>query len=98
VKPKHSSVFKRHEDDNDEDDDEDEDLIQHLSRFQQELQNVPVTWGSEPQSPWSQPEEYLEQNRVIVPSITEPVLVPNLYTPQGVGLYYFNFVTYIIFI
>jgi hypothetical protein len=40
----------------------------------------------------------MEQNHVIVPSITEPVSVPNLYTPQGVGLYFFNFVIYIIFI
>jgi hypothetical protein len=51
VKPKQSSVFKRHEDDNDEDHDEDEDLIEHLSHFQQQLQNVPVTWGDESQSP-----------------------------------------------
>jgi hypothetical protein len=28
-------------DDNDEDDDEDEDLIEYLSHFQQQLQNVP---------------------------------------------------------
>jgi hypothetical protein len=27
----------------------------------------------------------------------EPVVVPNLYSPEGVGLYYFNFVIYIIF-
>jgi hypothetical protein len=85
VKPKHSSVFKRHE--SDDEDEEVEDLLQN------ELLNVfdPATWGMEPQSPWSQHEE---QNTLVVPLATEPVAVPNLYTPQGVGLYYFNFLTY----
>jgi hypothetical protein len=85
-------------DNDDEDVEEDEDLIRHLSRFSQQLQNVPVTWGDEPQSPWSQHQEHAKQNHEIVPSITEPIAIPNLYTPEGVGLYYFNFVTYIIFI
>jgi hypothetical protein len=113
VKPKHNVLFKREEEDNDddnadhnnnvndnddEDDEEDEDLIYHLSRFSQQWRDVPVTLGDEPQSPWSQHQEHVEQNHVIVPSITEPIVVPNLYTQEGVGLYYFNFVTYIIFI
>jgi hypothetical protein len=58
VKPKLDVLFKREEDDNDDDNDdhddnaddndeeeEDEDLIYHLSRFSQHLQDVPVTWG-----------------------------------------------------
>jgi hypothetical protein len=85
--------------DNDNDyDEEDEDLIRHLTNFSQQLQNVPVTWGDEPQTPWSQHEDHVEQNHVIVPNFTDPVVIPNLYTPQGVGLYLFNFVIYIIFI
>jgi hypothetical protein len=71
-------------DDND-DDEEDEDLIRHLANFSQQLQNVPITWGDAPQSPWSQHEEAAEQNTLVVPLATEPV--PNLYTPQGVGLF-----------
>jgi hypothetical protein len=84
VKPKQSSVFKQEDDNNENDDDseEDEDLIHHLSRFAQPLQNVRVRWGDEPQSPWSQHEEHAEQTSVLVPSITEPVAVPNLYTPE----------------
>jgi hypothetical protein len=91
VKPKHDVLFKKDEDDNDDDNDnaddndEDEDLIHHLSRFTQQLQEVPVTWGDEPQSPWSQ---HQEQNTLIVPLATESV-VTNLYTQQGVGLYFF---------
>jgi hypothetical protein len=103
VKPKLDVLFKREEDDNDndnadhnnnvndnadEDDEDDEDLIRHLSRFSQQFRDVPVTWGDEPQSPWSQHQEHVEQNHVIVPSITEPIAIPNLYTPQGVGLYF----------
>jgi hypothetical protein len=81
VKPKQSSSFKRHEDNNDEDDEDevgellDNELLQAFD---------PVTWGMEPQSPWSQHEEAAEQNTLVVPLATEPV--PNLYTPQGVGL------------
>jgi hypothetical protein len=55
VKPKVDVLFKREEDDNDDDNhnhddnaddnDEDEDLIHYLSRFAQQLQDVPVTWG-----------------------------------------------------
>jgi hypothetical protein len=71
-------------DDNDNDE-EDEDLIRHLLHFSQQLQNVLITWGDEPQSPWSQHEEAAEQNTLVVPLATEPV--PNLYTPQGVGLF-----------
>jgi hypothetical protein len=48
----------------------------------------------EQQSPWLQHEEHTEQNTLVVPLAREPV-TPNLYAPQGVGLYYFNFVTYI---
>jgi hypothetical protein len=88
----------------DEDGEEDEDLIRHLSRFSQQLRDVPVTWEEEPQSPWSQHQEHVEQNQehveqnnVIVPSITEPIEIPYLYTPEGVGLYFFNFVIYITF-
>jgi hypothetical protein len=83
VKPKHSSVFKR--DDNDEDDDDIEELLQN--------EYDPATWGFAPQSPWSQHEE---QNTLVVPLATEPITIPNLYTPEGVGLYYFDFVTYIL--
>jgi hypothetical protein len=61
------------------------------------LENVSVTWGDEPQSPWSQHEEHVEQNTLIIPLATEPV-VPSLYTPEGVGLCFFNFVIYIIFL
>jgi hypothetical protein len=67
------------------------------------LSDVPVTWDDVPQSPWSQHQEPVEhpdpvqQNNVIVPNIVEPVHIPHLYTPQGVGLY-FNFVIYIYFI
>jgi hypothetical protein len=104
VKPKLDILFKREEEDNDndnadhddnvndnddEDDEEDEDLIYHLSRFSQQLQDVPVTWGDEPQSPWSQHQEHVEQNTLIIPLATQPIAVPNLYTPQGVGLYFF---------
>jgi hypothetical protein len=53
--------------------------------------------GDESQSPWSQHQEPVEQNTLIISLTTEPV-VPNLYTPQGVGLSVFNFVIYIIFI
>jgi hypothetical protein len=111
VKPKVDVLFKKEDNDNDnadqnnnvndnddEDDEEDEDLIRFLSNFHQQLQDVPVTWGDESQSPWSQHQEHTEQNHVIVPSITEPIVVPNFYTTEGVGVYYFNFVTYIIFI
>jgi hypothetical protein len=73
--------------DNDEDDN-DENLIEFLSNFSQQLQNVPVTWGDKSQSPWSQYEEPAEQNHVIVPNITEPIQIPYLYTPEGVGLYF----------
>jgi hypothetical protein len=91
VKPQHS--FKRHEDDNDDDEDEvgelqDNELLQAFD---------PTTWGMEPQSPWSQHEEHEQQNTLLVPLATEPV-VPSLYTPEGVGLYLFNFVIYINFI
>jgi hypothetical protein len=48
--------------DND-DEEEDEDLIRHLSRFSQQLQDVPVTWGYELQSPWSQ---HQEQNTLLI--------------------------------
>jgi hypothetical protein len=58
----------------------------------------------EPQSPWSQHQdhveqnqEHVEQNHVIVPNITEPIEIPYLYTPEGAGLYFFNFVIYITF-
>jgi hypothetical protein len=52
-----------------------------------------VTWGSEPQTPWSQ---QTEKNNLIILLSLEPVFVPNMYTPQGVSLYYlvlllFNF-------
>jgi hypothetical protein len=71
-------------DDDNDNDEEDEDLIHHLSHFSQQLQNVPVTWGDEPQSPWSEHEDHVEQNHVIVPTITEPVVIPYMYTPEGV--------------
>jgi hypothetical protein len=79
VKPKHSSNFKR---DDSEEDDEVEELLQNelLQSFDT------ATWGMEPQSPWSQ---YAEQNTLVVPTTTEQVVIPNLYTPQGVGLYFF---------
>jgi hypothetical protein len=76
VKSKQNSVFKRHEDDNDEDD-EVEDLLQNdlLDAFD------PTTWGIEPQSPWSQ-----HTDNLLVPTTTE-LAIPNLYTPEGVGLF-----------
>jgi hypothetical protein len=106
VKPKLSVLFKKEDNDNDnadnvndnadEDGEEDLDLLQHLSTNEM-LQHLDPTWGMEPQSPWSQHEDHVEQNHVIVPNITEPVVIPNLYIPEGVGLCFFNFVIYIIF-
>jgi hypothetical protein len=70
VKSKRGSVFKM-------DDDEDE--------VQGSQTPDPVTWGSEPQTAWSQ---HVEQNHIIVPLSSDPVFVVNMYTPQAVGLYY----------
>jgi hypothetical protein len=79
----------------DEDSEEDEDLIRFLSGFSQQLQDVPVTWEGAPQSPWSQHQEPMEQNQehvqqnhVIVPNIVEPIQIPYMYTPEGVGLFF----------
>jgi hypothetical protein len=86
VKPKQSSVFKRHEDDNDEDEEEEDklaDLLDNelLAAFDSQ------TWDIAPQSPWSQHNEPAQQNHLLVPTTTEPV-IPHLYTPQGVDLYF----------
>jgi hypothetical protein len=91
-------TFKRHEDDNDEDEDDnvgellDNELLQAFDS---------QTWGMEPQSPWSQHteasqqyQEFTQQNTLFVPLSSEPI--PNLYTPQGVGLFFY-FVIYFIF-
>jgi hypothetical protein len=75
--------------DNDNDDgEEDEDLIRHLTNISQQLRNVPITWEDAPQSPWSQHEDHVEQNPVIVLNIVEPVQIQHLYTPEGVGLFF----------
>jgi hypothetical protein len=33
-------------------------------------------------------QEHVEQNHVIVPNITESIVIPNLFTAQGVDLYF----------
>jgi hypothetical protein len=76
----------------DNDDDNDENLAEFLLHFSQQLNDVPVTWGEEPQSPWSQHQEVVEQpvpaqQNVTIGNIVEPIQIPNLYTTQGVGLF-----------
>jgi hypothetical protein len=85
IKPKHNVLFKKEDEDNNNDNDEDNNNNDNADDHD--------TWGMEPQSPWSQHEDHVEQNHVIVPNIVGPIVVPNLYTLQGVGLF-FNFVIY----
>jgi hypothetical protein len=46
-----------------------------------------------PQFPWLQ---YVEQNSLVVPLNMHSVFIPKSYTPQGIGLYFLIFVTYIL--
>jgi hypothetical protein len=83
-------TFKRHEDDNDEDDDNVNDNDELGDLLDNELLSAfdSQTWEMEPQSLSSQHTEASQHNdNLLVPTTTEPD-IPNLYTPQGVGLYF----------
>jgi hypothetical protein len=91
TKPKRDVLFKREDDDSDSDKDEhnnnivesDDDNEEELILIDElEPEHVPVTWGEEPQSPWSQHVDNLQ-----IATTVEHDIQP-LYTPVGVGLYF----------